>query len=64
MREPSGNPLKVGEYPIAPFAPQPAKRIDKKIAVVHDPPQQCGVTNNGSANCFVQLRPLGRRSEL
>src|ERR1700745_3367864 len=37
MGKAASDPLEVGEHPIAPFAPQPAKRIDKKFAIFHDP---------------------------
>jgi hypothetical protein len=36
MRETTGHPLEVGEHPIATFAPQPVKRVRKKVIVVHD----------------------------
>jgi len=38
MRGTTGHPLKVGEHPIATFAPQLLKRIGKKVTGVHDHP--------------------------
>ena len=38
VRKPAGDPLEIGKHPITPLAPQPAKRVGKKGAVIHEVP--------------------------